>query len=107
MPVRIPAPTRTEVFCMGAAGVSGFAPFYLMAPGAEERLSRQTVKWAPRWERNITMFRNPVERGVQRVAPPIERTVQRIENRLPLEKAAKRAEKMVKKNFERMGLRRP
>jgi type II secretory pathway component PulJ len=53
------------------------------------------------------MFRNPVERGVQRVAPPIERTVQRIENRLPLEKAAKRAEKMVKKNFERMGLRRP
>jgi hypothetical protein len=105
MPVRIPAATRTEVFCMGAAGVSGFAPFYLMAPGAEERLSRQTVKWAPRWERNITMFRNPVERGVQRATPPIERAVHRIEQRLPLERAAKRVDRGIKKNLDRMGIK--
>src|SRR4051812_22784842 len=101
MPVRIPAATRTEVFCMGAAGVTGFAPFYLMAPGADARLSKQTVKWAPRWERNITMFRNPVEKGIQRVSPPIERTVKRIQNRLPLEKAAKGTDKSIKKNLDR------
>jgi hypothetical protein len=105
MPVRIPAATRTEVFCMGAAGVTGFAPFYLMAPGAEARLSKQTTKWAPRWERNITMFRNPVERGIQRVAPPVERTVHRIEQRLPLEQAAKRTDKSIKKNLDRMGIK--
>jgi hypothetical protein len=105
MPVRIPATTRTEVFCMGAAGVTGFAPFYLMAPGAEERLSKQTTKWAPRWERNITMFRNPVEKGIQRVSPPIERTVHRIEHRLPLEQAAKRTDKTIKKNLDRLGIK--
>ncbi|KAL2145677.1 hypothetical protein VTI28DRAFT_6552 [Corynascus sepedonium] len=105
MPVRIPAATKTEVFCMGAAGVTGFAPFYLMAPGAEERLSRQTVKWAPRWERNITFFRNPVERGIQRISPPVERTVKRIEHRLPLEKAAKRTDMTLKKNFDRLGFK--
>jgi hypothetical protein len=105
MPVRIPAATRTEVFCMGAAGVSGFAPFYLMAPGADERLSKQTHKWAPRWERNITMFRNPVEKGIQRVTPPIERTVKRIEHRLPLEKAAKGTDRSIKKNLDRLGIK--
>ncbi|KAK4158251.1 hypothetical protein C8A00DRAFT_39444 [Chaetomidium leptoderma] len=105
MPVRIPAATRTEIIAMGAAGVTGFAPFYLMAPGAEARLSKQTVKWAPRWERNITFFKNPVERGIQRVTPPIERTVHRIEHRLPLEKAAKRTEKGIKKNLDRLGIK--
>ncbi|KAK4246630.1 hypothetical protein C7999DRAFT_32964 [Corynascus novoguineensis] len=105
MPVRIPAATRTEVFCMGAAGVGGFAPFYLMSPGAEEHLARQTIKWAPRWERNITFFRNPVERGIQHISPPVERTVKRIEHRLPLEKAAKRTDKTLKKNFDRMGFK--
>ncbi|AEO60522.1 hypothetical protein MYCTH_2309773 [Thermothelomyces thermophilus ATCC 42464] len=105
MPVRIPAATKTEVFCMGAAGVTGFAPFYLMAPGAEERLSRQTVKWAPSWERNITFFRNPVERGIQRISPPVERTVKRIEHGLPLEKAAKRTNTTLRRNFERLGFK--
>jgi hypothetical protein len=105
MPLRIPAATRTEVFTMGAASAAGFAPFYLMAPGAEERLSKQTTKWAPRWERNITMVRNPVERGIQRITPPVERTVHRIEQRLPLEKAAKRADKGIKKNLDRMGIK--
>ena len=105
MPVRIPAATRTEVWCMGAAGVTSFAPFYLMAPGAEERLTKQTVKWAPRWERNITFFRNPVERGIQRVSPPVARAVQRIEHGLPLERAAKRADKSLRRSFERMGFK--
>lgn len=105
MPVRIPAATRTEVWCMGAAGVSGLAPFYLLAPGAEERLGRQTIKWAPRWERNISMFRSPAERSIQRVSPPIERAVQRMEHRLPLEKAAVRTAKTIERNFERIGLK--
>lgn len=90
---------------MGLAGVTGFAPFCLMFPGAEERIARQTVKWAPRWERNITFFKSPVERGIQRVTPPIARTVQRIEHRLPLEKAAKRADRGIKRNLDRMGIK--
>jgi hypothetical protein len=105
MPVRIPAATRTEVFTMGAASAAGFAPFYLMAPGADKRLHKQTDKWAPRWERNITMFRNPVEKGIQRVSPPVERTVKRIEHGLPLEKAAKGVDKGIKKSLDRMGIK--
>lgn len=105
MPVRIPATTSTELFTFGAAGVSAFAPFYLMMPGAEERLSRQTLKWAPRWERNITFFKSPVERGIQRVTPPVARTVQRVEHRLPLEKAAKGVDKGVKRGVETAGKR--
>lgn len=102
MPVRIPAASKTEIFCYGAAGVSAFAPFYLMAPGAEERLARQTLKWAPRWERNITMFKSPVERGIQRVTPPVARAVQRVENRLPLEKVAQKTDRGIKKSIDRM-----
>jgi hypothetical protein len=90
---------------MGAASVAGFAPFYLMIPGASERLSQQTVKWAPRWERNITFFRSPVERGIKRVAPPIERAFHRMENRLPLERAAKGADRGIKRNLDRMGIK--
>jgi hypothetical protein len=105
MPVRIPAATRTEVFTMGAASAAGFAPFYLMAPGADKRLHKQTDKWAPRWERNITMFKNPVEKGIQRVSPPVERTVKRIEHGLPLEKAAKGVDKGIKKSLDRMGIK--
>jgi hypothetical protein len=102
MPVRIPAATRGEVFCFGAAGVSAFAPFYLMAPGAEERLTRQTLKWAPRWERNITFFKSPVERGIQRVTPPVARTVQRVEHRLPLDKMAQKTDRGIKKGIDKM-----
>ncbi|KAL2121627.1 hypothetical protein VTJ04DRAFT_5654 [Mycothermus thermophilus] len=105
MPLRIPAASRTEVLTMGAASVPFFAPFYLMAPGAEERLSKQTSKWAPRWERNITMFRSPVERSIQRVAPPVERAVKRIETRLPLERAAKRTEGGIRRSLDRMGIK--
>ncbi|KAK4125399.1 hypothetical protein N657DRAFT_678532 [Parathielavia appendiculata] len=105
MPLRIPAPNRVEVLTMASASAAGFAPFYLMAPGADERLSKQTNKWAPRWERNITRVVNPVERGIQRVAPPVERTVQKWEQRLRLEKAAKRVDKGIKRNLDRMGIK--
>lgn len=105
MPIRIPAASRTEVWCMGAASIAGFAPFYMVAPGARDRLSRQTVKWAPRWERNISFFVNPLERGINRVAPPIERAFHRMENKLPLEKAAKRADKGIRRNLDRMGIK--
>ncbi|KAK3353683.1 hypothetical protein B0T25DRAFT_219701 [Lasiosphaeria hispida] len=102
MPVRIPAATKTEVFTMGAAGVTAFAPFYMLAPGAEERVARQTVKWAPRWERNITFFKSPVERGIQRLTPPVARTVQRVEHRLPLDKAAQKTERGMRKTVDKM-----
>lgn len=103
MPVHIPAARSSELLFFGAAGVTGFAPFYLMLPGAEERLARQTAKWAPRWERNITFFKNPVERGVQRISPPVERTVKRIDKRLPLEKMAVRVDKGIKAGVARAG----
>ncbi|KAL2266868.1 hypothetical protein VTJ83DRAFT_4145 [Remersonia thermophila] len=105
MVVRIPAASRTEILTMGAASVPFFAPFYLMAPGSEELLSKQTNKWAPRWERNITMFRNPAERATQRVKPPVERTFKRIESHLPLERAAKRTEQGLRKSFDRVGFK--
>ncbi|KAK4108435.1 hypothetical protein N656DRAFT_784190 [Canariomyces notabilis] len=105
MPVRIPAATRTEVWCMGAAGVTSLAPFYLMAPSANERLTKQTTKWAPRWERNITFFRTPAERSINRIKPPVEKAVQRLEQRLPLEKVAKRVDRGIKKNLDRLGVK--
>ncbi|KAK0637096.1 hypothetical protein B0T17DRAFT_484530 [Bombardia bombarda] len=106
MPVRIPAANATEVLCFGAAGVGGFAPFYMMLPGAEERVARQTAKWAPRWERNITFFKSPVERGIQRVSPPVARTVQKIDQKLPLEKMAKRTDHRIAKSVDWVGNKR-
>ncbi len=101
MPVRIPAARRTEVLSFGVAGVGAFAPFYLLVPGAEERLATQTARWSPRWERNINYFARPVERGIQRVAPPVEKTVKKIDQRLPLEKVAKRVDSNIKKGIQR------
>ncbi|KAH6885980.1 hypothetical protein B0T10DRAFT_444375 [Thelonectria olida] len=92
MPVRVPVlpkARRSEVLTFGAAGVGVLTPLYLVMPGAEERLQKQTDKWAPRWERNISYFTPPVERGVQRIEPPVSRMVQRVEERLPLERMAK------------------
>ncbi|KAH8895730.1 hypothetical protein GQ53DRAFT_743726 [Thozetella sp. PMI_491] len=105
MPVRIPKAKTSEVLCFGAAGVSAFAPFYMLMPGAEERLAKQTVKWAPQWERNITFFKSPVERSVKRITPPVAKTVQRIDRNLPLEKVAKRSENRIKKNFALIGVK--
>ena len=103
MPVRIPKARSGEVLCFGAAGLSAFAPFYFILPGAEERLATQTARWAPRWERNITFFKSPVERGIQRVTPPVERTVRRIDDKLPLEKMAKNVDARIKRGIERVG----
>merc|ERR1739848_954694 len=72
-----------------SAGVGVLTPLYMIMPGAEERLSTQTTKWAPRWEKNISYFTPGVEKGVQRVEPPISRAVQRMDERLPLERMAK------------------
>jgi hypothetical protein len=103
MPVRIPAAARSEVLLFGAAGATAFAPFYMMMPGAEERLAAQTARWAPRWERNITFFKNPVERGVQRISPPVERTVKRIERRVPMERVATSAHRRIQNGVARAG----
>lgn len=86
---------------MGAAGVGALTPLYLIMPGAEERLAHQTTKWAPRWEKNISYFTPRVERGIQRVEPPVARAVQRIDNRLPLEKMAKRMESGIRRSIDR------
>ncbi|KAK3324767.1 hypothetical protein B0T19DRAFT_238589 [Cercophora scortea] len=106
MPVRIPAAGASEALCFGAAGIGAFAPFYMMLPGAEERVARQTVKWAPRWERNITFFKSPVERSIQRVTPPVARTVQKVDHKLPLEKMAQRTDRGIKKTTDWMAARK-
>lgn len=101
MPVRIPAAKRSEILCMGAAGVGVLAPLYMIMPGAEDKMAKQTTKWAPRWEKNISYFSPPVERGVQRIEPPVARVVQNIDNRLPLEKMAKGVDGRIRKGIER------
>ena len=100
---KLPRAKTSEVLCMGAAGVGVLTPLYLVMPGAEERLARQTTKWAPRWERNITYFAPPVERTVQRMEPPFSRAVQRVESRLPLEKMAKRVDSGIRSGIDRFG----
>ena len=102
MPVRIPAARRTELLSFGIAGVGAFAPFYMLLPGAEERLAAQTTKWAPRWERNISYFTPHTERAIQRVTPPVEKTVKRIDQRLPLEKVTKNAHRRIEKGMDRV-----
>lgn len=90
-----------EALCYSAASVTALAPLYLIMPGAEERLATQTARWAPRWERNISIFSPPFERGIQRVEPPVARAVRRIEHRLPLEKVALGAERRIKNTIDR------
>lgn len=100
---RMPGAKRSEVLCMGAAGVGVLTPLYLLMPGAEERLARQTAKWAPRWERNITYFTPPVERAVQRIEPSVSRAVQRVDNRLPLERMAKKVDSSIRGGIYKFG----
>ncbi|KAL7623806.1 hypothetical protein AAE478_005360 [Parahypoxylon ruwenzoriense] len=102
MPIRLPAARPTELAAFGFAGVTGFAPFYLVAPGSEDRLASQTARWAPRWERNISYFAPPARRVAQRARPPVERTVKRIDDRLPLEKVAKGVDRRIKGGINRM-----
>ena len=103
MAPRIPSTlTRSpEAICYGAASITALAPLYLLMPGAEERLATQTTKWAPRWERNISVFSPSFEKGVQRVEPPIAKAVRRIENRLPLERVALGVDRRIKSTIER------
>ncbi|KAG5980750.1 hypothetical protein E4U55_003693 [Claviceps digitariae] len=100
---RLPRAKRSEGLCMGVAGVGVLTPLYLLMPGAEERLARQTAKWAPRWERNITYVTPRVERAVQRMEPSVSRAVQRVENRLPLEKMAKKVDSSIRRGIHTLG----
>ena len=101
MPVRIPKARSAEALTFGVAGITAFAPFYMILPGANERLASQTARWAPRWERNINFFVPAVKRGVRLVAPFIETTVKRIDQRLPLEKVAKNMDRRIRKSMDR------
>lgn len=101
MPVRIPAAKRSEIMIIGAAGVGVLAPLYMIMPGAEDKLAKQTTKWAPRWEKNISYFTPATEKGIQRIEPPVARVVQNIDNRLPLEKMAKNVDGRIKRGIER------
>lgn len=101
MPVRIPAARRSEGVAFGLAGVAGFAPLYMMLPGAEARMANQTQKWAPRWEKNISYFAPPARSVAQRVEPRVEKTVKRIDNRLPLERVAMNVDRRIKHNMDR------
>jgi hypothetical protein len=102
MPVRIPAARGSETAIFGLAGVAGFAPFYMMFPGAEERMAAQTARWAPRWERNISRFAGPAERIAQRAEPRVSRTVKKIDDKLPLEKMAQNVDGRIKRGIDRM-----
>ena len=106
MPVRIPRLPKAgayEKVCIGAAGVGVLTPLVMIVPGAEERLARETIRWAPRWERNISYFVAPIERGVQRIEAPVARTVQRVEQRLPLERVAKNVDNGIRAGISRFG----
>ncbi|GAW23624.1 hypothetical protein ANO14919_131980 [Xylariales sp. No.14919] len=102
MPVRIPAARGSETAIFGMAGVVSFAPFYMMLPGAEERVASQTARWAPRWERNISRFAAPAERIAQRAEPRAARAVKRFESRVPLEKMAQNVDRRIKNGIDRM-----
>ncbi|KAI0593320.1 hypothetical protein F4775DRAFT_578564 [Biscogniauxia sp. FL1348] len=101
MPVRIPRARSSEIATFGVAGIGAFAPFYFMLPGAEERLSSQTARWAPRWERNISYFAPPAQRIAQRIEPRLERTIKRIDDKLPLERVALNVDRRIKHGIDR------
>lgn len=105
MPLRIPIQKlgTQEAICYSAASVTALAPLYLLMPGAEERLAKQTTKWAPRWEKNMKVFSPSFEKGIHRVEPPVAKTVRRLESRLPLERAALGLEKRIKSTIDRAG----
>ena len=98
---RLPKAKRTEILCVGAAGVGVLTPLYMIMPGAEEQLAHQTTKWAPRWERNISYFTSPAERTVQRIEPPVSRAVQKLDDKLPLEKMAKGMDRSIRNSIAR------
>ncbi|KAI9152008.1 hypothetical protein HJFPF1_09227 [Paramyrothecium foliicola] len=98
---KLPKAKASEVLFIGAAGLAVLTPIYLIMPGADDRLEKQTTKWAGRWDNGINYFTPPVERGVQRIEPPVSRTVQRLEDRLPLERMAKGCERTIQNTIDR------
>jgi hypothetical protein len=100
---KLPKAKASEVLFIGAAGLAVLTPIYLIMPGSDNRLEKQTSKWAPRWEQGTQFFVPPVERGVQRIEPPVSRTVQRLEDRLPLERMAKGVHKGIQNSIDRFG----
>lgn len=99
IPIRI---TRSqEAICYGVAGVGGLAPFYLLVPGAEDRLAARTARWAPRWEKNLSYFTPPFVSGIHHVEPPVARAVKRIEKGLPLERMALGVDRRIKNTIGR------
>ncbi|KAI1084787.1 hypothetical protein F5B20DRAFT_221294 [Whalleya microplaca] len=102
MPVRIPKARASEVATFGFAGVASFAPFYMMIPGAEERVAHQTARWAPRWERNISYCAPPAQRIAQRVEPRLEKAVKKVEHTLHLEMMAKSVDRRIKYGIDKM-----
>lgn len=82
MATRVPAAKARELLTFGAAGLGGFAPVYFMfAPGVDEKMARQTARWAPRWEHIATNYLTPsVQNTVQnRISPPVERTMKYVD----------------------------
>ncbi|KAH6656609.1 hypothetical protein BKA67DRAFT_160728 [Truncatella angustata] len=101
MPIRFPKAGRTEGAAFAAAGIAGFAPLYMILPGAEERMAAQTLKWAPRWERNISYFAPPAQRVAQRVEPHASKNMKKLDDRLPLEKIAQSVHRRMEKGIDR------
>lgn len=99
IPIRI---TRSqEAICYGVAGIGGLAPFYLLVPGAEDRLAARTARWAPRWEKNLSYFTPSVVRGIHHVEPPVSRAVKKIDKGLPLERMALGVDRRIKRTIDR------
>lgn len=103
MPVRLPKAGRIEGVACATAGVVGLAPLYMMVPGAEERLAAQTLKWAPRWERNISYFASPAQRVAQRIERPVSKNVKKLDDKLPLERMALNVDRRIKSSVDRFG----
>jgi hypothetical protein len=98
---KLPKAKATEVLFVGAAGVGVLAPIWMLMPGSDTRLEKQTTKWAGRWDNGINRFTPPMERGVQRIEPPISRAVQRMDDRLPLERMVKGWERRIINTIDR------
>lgn len=102
MPIKLAIVKSGEAICYGAATLGGFAPFYFIYPGSDQRLADQTAKWAPRWEKNIHYVCPTTQRAIKRVEPRLANTVRAVEHRLPLERMAKSMERHLRPPFERI-----
>jgi hypothetical protein len=104
---KLPKAKASEALFIGAAGLAVLTPIYLIMPGADNRLEKQTSKWAPRWEQGTQFFVPHAEKNIQRLEPPVSRTVQRLEDRLPLERMAKATHRGIQNGIDRFGPKSP